>query len=214
MTALVELESVRVSRGGKIILEDISLTRASGDSVAILGPNGSGKTTLLKLLATLIRPEGGRGSILGTDVFSPGVRKIRRRVGLISHNPALIEELTLAENLRHFSNLAGTSFNDCIRALDIVGLGKAGDRKAGESSFGMQRRAEIAWLLVAKPELLLLDEAKSGLDIEARELIDALVDLTLERHGVAVAVSHESSQLGEQFQCQMYLTSGRLESSK
>lgn len=213
MTAGVDFDGVSVNRGGNPILKDITFALPRGSSMGVVGPNGSGKTTLLRLIATLIRPAAGRGSVLGHDIFGAAMREVRGKVGLISHTPALIEELTLAENLQHFANLAGANFPDCIKALEVVGLENAADRRAGDSSFGMKRRTEIAWLLVSKPELLLLDEAKSGLDVEARQLVDALVDLTIDRGGISIGVSHVAAELGSQFKTEMRLSGGRLEAS-
>lgn len=210
MTASIDIEAVDLRLGGKLVLSDLSMAVGPGQSLAVVGPNGSGKTTMLRLLATLVKPSSGRGTILGRQVLTPNIREIRGRIGLVSHTPALIGELTIEENLRHFSRIAGRDFDDCLRSLDVVGLGRAADRPVKDSSFGMQRRTEIAWLLVAKPDLLLLDEAKSGLDVDARELVDAMIGLTLKRSGVVVAVSHDLSQLGTEFSSQMGLISGRL----
>lgn len=210
MTATVDIEAVNLSLGGRPVLSDLSVALAPGESLAVVGPNGSGKTTMLRLLATLVKPSSGRGTILERQILSPNIREVRRRIGLISHTPALIGELSIAENLEHFAKIAGQDFADCLRALQVVGLEGAADRLVNDSSFGMRRRTEIAWLLVAKPDLLLLDEAKSGLDVDARKLVDAMVDLTLERSGIVIAVSHELSQLGGAFGHQMQLISGRL----
>lgn len=210
MTASVHLDNVDVVLGGKPVLVEVCLSLSGGESLAVVGPNGSGKTTLLRLLATLLRPTSGQGSILGRTILGPEIRGVRQKIGLITHSPALIEELTISENLLHFARLSGNQFEDCLRALEVVGMEKAADRRVGDSSFGMRRRTEIAWLLVSKPKLLLLDEAKSGLDVEARELVDALVELTLNKSGIVVGVSHQTSQLGEDFQHKMRLASGRL----
>ncbi len=211
MTAAVDIESVDLSLGGKLVLSDLSLALGPGESLAVVGPNGSGKTSMLRLLATLVKPSSGTGTILDRQILSPSIREIRGRIGLISHTPALIGELTIAENLDHFARLAVQNPDDCTRALHVVGLEQVADRRVNESSFGMQRRTEIAWLLVAKPDLLLLDEAKSGLDVDARELVDAMIDLTLSRSGTVIAVSHDISQLGSALHRQMHLISGRLE---
>jgi ABC-type multidrug transport system ATPase subunit len=211
VTASVDLDDVDVVLGGKSVLLEVSLSLSGGESLAIVGPNGSGKTTLLRLLATLLKPTRGQGSILGQPILSPEIRQVRPDIGLITHTPALIEELTISENLLHFARLSGNPFEDCLRALEVVGMENAADRRVGDSSFGMRRRTEIAWLLVSKPKLLLLDEAKSGLDVEARELVDALVGLTLNKSGIVVGVSHQTSQLGDGFLHKRRLASGRLE---
>lgn len=209
-TAL-ELDSIDVTLGGNPVLVGVDVSLGKGNSLAVVGPNGSGKTTLLRLMATLLRPTRGTGHVLGADLSGTRVSVIRPQIGLISHTPALIDELTLEENLRHFANLSGKRFESCLKALEVVGMEKAGDRRAGESSFGMRRRIEIAWQLVNKPRLLLLDEARTGLDNEAQELIGALISVTLANSGTVVGVSHEQSQLGDDFSSVRTLVSGKLE---
>ncbi len=210
MNRAVDLDSIDVVLGGQQILRGISMTIHFGESFAIVGPNGSGKTTLLRLLATLLRPAAGHGSILGNDINQTALRNSRPEIGLVSHITALIDELTLGENLAHFAAIADKSNDECVRSLRAVGLEGATDRRASDSSFGMKRRTEIAWLLVARPKLVLLDEARTGLDTEAKQLIDALIELTLERDGSVVAVSHEMTQLGEGFDSVLQLDGGRL----
>lgn len=211
MSDLVQLESVGVALGGKPVLTDITLSLATAETTAIVGPNGSGKTTLLRLLATLLRPGRGHGLVLGSELGETVDRSVRNSIGLITHTPALIEELTIRENLVHFCRISNRLETSADRALAVVGLENAADRSVSRSSFGMKRRAEIAWLLVAKPKLLLLDEARSGLDVEARTLVDSLTRLTIERNGGVVTVSHEADGLGSGFAAIHRLVNGRLE---
>lgn len=205
----IQLTGVDLSLGGSRILADVHLTTDAGASIAIVGPNGSGKTTLLRVLATLLRPSSGGGHVLGADITTSEISRVRPEIGLISHAPALIEELTLEENLRHFSKLSGRSVDSCLKALEVVGLERARGRRAADSSFGMRRRTEIAWLLVSKPKLLLLDEARTGLDTDAQHLVDALINTTRTRGGTVVGVSHEESQLSG-FESLRTLVAGKL----
>lgn len=207
----LSLAAVDVTIGGNLVLADINLSLSHGASMAIVGPNGSGKTTLLRLLATLLRPSDGKGYVLGADISGGEVSRVRPQIGLISHAPALIDELTIEENLRHFAHLSDKSFESCLKALEVVGLEKARERRAGESSFGMRRRTEIAWQLVNKPKLLLLDEARTGLDTEAQELIGALIANSLKNEGTVVGVSHDESQLDEHFASVRALVAGKLQ---
>lgn len=196
MAPLVELKSAGLSLGRRPIIEDVSFSIEAGETVGVIGPNGSGKTTLLRVVATLIRPTSGDGAVLGRDLLSPRIREVRPEIGLISHHPALLPELTVEENLTHFTNLTGNQSGGIDRALAAVGMSDARSRLVSACSYGMQRRLEVAWLLMAKPKVLLLDEAKSGLDVSAQGLIDALVELTVNRGGAVISVSHDSGQLG------------------
>jgi ABC-type multidrug transport system ATPase subunit len=195
------------------VLADIDLTLAPGESLGIAGPNGSGKTTLVRTIATLISIDGGEAHVLGANTASADLTGIRSQIGLIGHQPSLIDELTLLENLEHVARLAEIEPRRVGRALDVVGLAGAAERRASACSFGMKRRVEIAHLLLTRPRLLLLDEAASGLDSSARELIETLVESVRERQGAVVMVSHDQAQLAVLCNAVANLASGRLETS-
>lgn len=211
MDQIALLEDAGVSLGGRRILRDLDLTLPPGASLGIVGPNGSGKTTLVRVLATLTAIDRGRLTLFGAGVTSRTVLDIRRSIGLIGHQPALVPELTLAENLTHVARLADIDPLRVRKAMDVVGLADAADRRAAASSFGMRRRAEIAHLLLTKPRLLLLDEAASGLDEAARDLIAALVASVKGRNGAVVIVSHDRSQLDLLTDSLLEIRGGRLE---
>ncbi|HEU4916586.1 MAG TPA: ATP-binding cassette domain-containing protein [Acidimicrobiia bacterium] len=211
--ANVTLDEAGVSLGGLVVLRGISLSIGPAEVLGIAGPNGSGKTTLLRLLATLARPDQGSGRVLGATLGTAEVYAIRHDIGLIGHVPALIQELTLRENLQHAARLAGEDVSRIDRALRVVGLEAAADRKVGQSSHGMLRRAETARLLLTRPRLLLLDEAFSGLDISARELIDTLVERSVSAGGSVVMVSHDATQLASRADRIMHIASGRIEAA-
>jgi ABC-type multidrug transport system ATPase subunit len=179
--------------------------------VGVAGPNGSGKTTLVRAAATLVSIDDGSVSVLGKDLSERNILSTRRAIGLIGHQPALLPELTLAENLHHVARLAGVDRSRVGRALDVVGLSDAADRRAEACSFGMMRRVEIAHLLMTRPQLLLLDEAASGLDTSARDLITALVTSVRDRGGGCIVVSHDRAHLDELCPVVMTLSNGRLD---
>jgi ABC-type multidrug transport system ATPase subunit len=209
--ANMTLEDAGVSLGGRAVLRGITLSLGPAEVLGIAGPNGSGKTTLLRLLATLVRPDTGSGRVLGAALGTPEVYAIRRDIGLVGHVPALIQELSLRENLEHAARLADKDLSRIDRALQVVGLAGAAERKVSQSSYGMLRRAETARLLLTRPRLLLLDEAFSGLDTSARDLIDALVERAVSAGGSVVMVSHDVTHLGSHADRVMNLTGGRLE---
>lgn len=210
MDTIAHLADVRVSLGGRPVLSALDLTVDPGDCIGVAGPNGSGKTTLVRAIATLIPVEAGIVSIFNTDVSGGDLTSIRRQIGFIGHQPSLIPELTLTENLEHVARLSGIDTGRVANALDVVGLANASDRRAAACSFGMRRRVEIAHLLLTKPRLLLLDEAASGLDEAARDLIGALLRSVRERGGGAVMVSHDRNHLSELCETVFSLDSGRL----
>ena len=189
------LTSVGIGLGGFTILRDVTVSVGTGEVIGVVGGNGSGKTTLIRMMATLLSPRSGDGSVLGARMGTSEVYPVRRRIGLISHIPAVIPELTLADHLQHVVRLSGLDTGRIPAALRAVGLDGAAERKGGDSSFGMLRRTEVARLLIAEPEILLLDEAFSGLDSEAVSLIDAVIERTITREGAVVIVSHDRSQM-------------------
>ena len=208
---LLSFDHVGVSLGGKPVLRDLTLRLTPGEVIGVVGPNGSGKTTLLRAAATLIPPNEGTGEVLGAAVGTRAIFEVRNQIGLISHVPAVIPELTLVENLAHALRLSGQDTGSAMEALRMVGLEDAADRRAADSSFGMNRRTEAARLLLTKPKLLLLDEALSGLDTDARNLISALVDRTISSGGAALLVSHDEGHLNGAASRLFTISGGRLE---
>ena len=194
-TAIVSLSGVAVRAGSVPILRDIHLSVDAGESVGLFGANGAGKTTLLRLLATLIRPSEGSGTVFDVDLSSPGRFEVRRRIGYIGHTPGWYPELTLAENLGFLAEVMGCAPSRVQSSLAAVGLSGAVDRRADRCSHGMQRRAEFAKILMTEPDLILLDEPHSALDSDAIDLVDGLVRRTVARGGAAVLVSHNRDRV-------------------
>lgn len=210
MSNVVELHNVTVELTGIRVLDGVDLHIESGEIVGVAGPNGSGKTTLARTVATL-QPVSS-GAIVHFEGAGPSTA--RSSIGLLGHQPYLIPQLTLAENLAHIGRLGGYESDRLSHAIDVVGLADAADRRASESSFGMLRRIEIAQQLVAKPGLLLLDEATSGLDSSAIDLVASLITLTAQRRGGVLIVSHDSSYLDTKCDRVLELANGKLRQRK
>lgn len=172
------LDSVSKLYGTFAALRKVSIEFAVGSSTVILGDNGAGKSTLLRMLAGLISPS--RGTV---QVFQQEPRQQRRRVAYMSHDSMLYDELSALENLRYFASLQRTEHIVCSctsspeMALRAVGLDPALTRPVGQYSQGMRQRASLARVLQTDPELLLLDEPFSNLDVEsAQHMVDLLLD--------------------------------------
>src|SRR5690606_33796294 len=153
---LVALDDVSVRFGPTAVLTGVSLSVDPGQVIGVAGPNGAGKTTLLGVIATLVAITSGSGRVLDAPLGSPDVRTVRPQIGWSGHEPALYDQLTLRENLHLVADLAGLPRLAADEALDRVGLGGAGHRRAGQASNGMRRRADLASLLMRRPRLLLL----------------------------------------------------------
>jgi len=191
----VEVEGLTKVFGSTLALDAVDLQAARGEVVALLGPNGAGKTTLLKLLSTALKPTAGGGRILGEDLVK-GRDSIRRRIGMISHNHHLYEELTAEENLRFAATMHGIRPDrDQIRkALAEVGLEMQTCGKVRTYSTGMKRRLVIGKMLLFDPELLFLDEPHNTLDQAAIALLNGYVASVCARGGSAIVATHNLSR--------------------
>ena len=193
--ALVELDRVGVTLASVPVLVDVSFRVDPGTVVGVAGPNGAGKSTLLSVLATFQQPTSGSGAVLGARLGTADAVRVRRRIGWSGHVPGLYPELTLLENLELWASVAGLDRTSARTVLEAVGLSNAADRRADHSSNGMQRRVDLARLLLTQPDLVLLDEAHAGLDDDAEVIIDEILRRTRERGGGAVLVSHDALRL-------------------
>lgn len=208
-----ELRGATLRRPRSLVLREVDLEIAPGESIAVFGSNGSGKTTLLRVLATLLAPTSGHGLVLGARLGTSEVEAIRPRIGLIGHDPALAPNLSLGENLRLIATLAlGADGPDAAtEALGTVGLAGAADRLTHRSSNGMRRRVEFARLLVTRPDFMLLDEAHVGLDPDAWSLVTHLMSDVTRRGGSAVVVAHEQERIRPLVDRAVTIADGRIE---
>lgn len=168
--------------GSKTAVDGIDLTVRRGSIYGLLGPNGAGKTTTVRMLATLLRPDGGTARVLGHDLVREA-EAVRRRISLTGQFASVDEDLTGLENLVLLARLMGFSRRDArARAEEMLAafdLSEAAGRQAKAYSGGMRRRLDIAASILATPDLLFLDEPTTGLDPRSRtqvwEIVRALV---------------------------------------
>jgi len=171
-----EFRAVSKVYGRFAALRNVSVSFAAGSTSVVLGPNGAGKSTLLRMAAGLA--EATRGEV---RVFDGPVGRARGRVAYMSHAPMLYDELSAMENLQYFARLSAGGGCDCVgspeMALRAVGLDPGLRRPVGDYSQGMRQRTSFARVLQADPELLLLDEPFSNMDVgSVEQMVDLLRD--------------------------------------
>ncbi|KZM73552.1 ABC transporter ATP-binding protein [Nocardia terpenica] len=157
----VEVEHLRVQRGGREVLHDLSLTVPRGRITGLLGPSGCGKTTLIRSIVGTQLIAAGSVRVLGEPAGSTGLRS---RVGYVTQAPSIYDDLSITDNVAYFGALYGRSNSDVAAAISAVGLGEHARQRGNQLSGGQRTRASLACALVADPELLVLDEPTVGLD--------------------------------------------------
>lgn len=162
----IDIRTLRVDRGGKTVLPNLSCSIARGVVTGLLGPSGSGKTTLIRSIVGVQRVAAGTVTVLGKPAGDPD---LRRRTGYVTQAPSVYADLTVAQNVRYFASLMGADKAAAARAIQLAGLTEAAHQIAGTLSGGQRSRASLACALVGDPDLLVLDEPTVGQDPELRE---------------------------------------------
>ncbi len=174
MSIAIRAEGLGKRYGEREALRGVDLSVPTGTVLGVLGPNGAGKTTTVRILATLLSADAGRASVAGFDVASRA-REVRRRIGLTGQYAAVDERLTGRENLRLVGTLYRLGRRTAKRVadeqLERFDLVEAADRAVKGYSGGMRRRLDLAASLVARPEVLFLDEPTTGLDPHSRNTL-------------------------------------------
>ncbi len=188
----IQVTNLSKSYGFYRIFEDLSFDIHPGECFALFGPNGAGKTTLLRILATLQAPSSGQFTIFGQD----GVAEkdaVREIIMLIAHGSHLYDELSAVENLQFALGLRGQSPAppQIKRALDRTGIGAFADLKIRQFSAGMKKRLDLAKVILAQPQLLLLDEPYNALDHSGVVLTNQLIQETMDRNGTVFMTTHD-----------------------
>ncbi|MDR3320113.1 MAG: ATP-binding cassette domain-containing protein [Desulfovibrio sp.] len=197
----IEFAHLDAGYGAHCVLRDISAALPAGKISVILGESGSGKSTLLRHIIGLSRPLKGAVSISGQDIFAlnpDGFRRLRRQMGVLFQDGALLGALNLTENValplgEHLSLPLPLLREAALRVLAMVGLEEFADYYPNQLSGGMRKRAGLARAIIAEPRILLCDEPTSGLDPVTAARMDELLLSMHERYPkmTLVVVSHD-----------------------
>jgi ABC-2 type transport system ATP-binding protein len=160
-SAAISVDGLRVRRGGRPVLHDLSFPVAGGRVTGLLGPSGCGKTTLMRAIVGVQVVEAGRVDVLGEPA---GSRPLRSRVGYLTQAPSVYGDLTVRENLRFFGRVLGVRHGRAEETIDTVALGPYADQIVSSLSGGQRARVSLATALLGEPQLLVLDEPTVGLD--------------------------------------------------
>lgn len=197
---MIRLENVIKTLGTRRVLDGVNLEVRKGETMVIVGPSGTGKSVTLKHMVRLLTPDEGR-VMVGEDVVSEAsgerLEKIRSRFGVLFQGGALLEWLSVGENvalpLREKTRMVEAEIEQkVIEKLKMVGLEADVDKFPSEISGGMRKRVGLARAIVLNPEIILYDEPTSGLDPVSSRTIDKLIDALRQELGVtSVVVTHD-----------------------
>ncbi len=195
ITFALESENIRKTFGHFTALAGVTLNVQRGEFLALFGRNGAGKTTFLKIASTLVRATDGNLRVEGFDIREEP-EQARRHIGFLSHNTYLYRDLNSVENLRFFGRLYGMpDSEDRINTLlDRVGLRRRASDPIRSFSRGLHQRLGIARVLLHDPSLILLDEPYTGLDANAVETLNAMLDEAVNAGKTVILTTHDLDQ--------------------
>ncbi len=189
---MIQVQNLTHRYGDRTALSNVSFEVRKGEIFGVLGPNGGGKSTLFRILSTMMVPTSGRALIAGHDVVRDSA-EVRRQVGVVFQTQSLDKALTVEENLRaqgHLHGLRGVALNERReRAMERLGLADRRRDLVETLSGGLRRRVEIAKALLHEPQVLLMDEASTGLDPAARRDLSRHIESLRSGDGVTILLT-------------------------
>jgi|Deesub1362A_J573_1020465.scaffolds.fasta_scaffold00192_21 heme ABC exporter ATP-binding subunit CcmA len=192
----IEVRNLVKRYGNFLALNDVTFNVKKGESFALLGPNGAGKTTFVRILSGQVKPTSGEVRVFGenTREFSKNVKK---RLGVISHNTFLYDDLSAWENLGFYGKLYGVESLDkkIKEILSKMNLYERADDLVRNFSRGMKQRLAIARALLHSPDLVILDEPTAGLDIQSRMELFRLIDAIKAENRTIVFTTHNLEEV-------------------
>ncbi len=216
---IIEVSKVVKSFKGRVVLNELDLSVAKGDTLVIIGRSGCGKSVLLKHMIGLMRPDKGEVMVDGLNVAALSPKKLnqlRMRFGMVFQGAALFDSMTVGENvgfsLIEHTNLSPRAIRERVEeSLELVGLRGIQELKPSELSGGMKKRVALARAICIRPEIVLYDEPTTGLD---PIMADAINDLIIELHDklkiTSIAVTHDMTSVYKIATCVAMLYNGKI----
>jgi ABC-2 type transport system ATP-binding protein len=193
----VERLAFRYPGSDEILLSNLSLTIAKGESFGLFGPNGAGKTTLMNLMTGVLNPNAGEVKILGHRMGT-GSKKVNRLFGFVPQDFSFYDELSPVENMEFFGAWAGLNRKRIKKRtaelLDLLGLEDVKNRQVGKFSGGMKRRINLAIGVIHNPSVLFLDEPTVGVDVQTRHAVISYLKELNENGTTLIYTSHQLSE--------------------
>lgn len=179
---LLKLEKVAKFYGTKLVVKDVNLTVESGTITLLAGPNGAGKSTLLRIMAGLARPSAGQVQCNAQE----------HKIGYLGHQTFIYPDLSAYENLAFWAGLHGNKTDEAtlLTTLDRVELKRFAHERAGSFSRGMAQRLNLARIFLLQPDLILLDEPGTGLDVRSMAMLRREIEEARTRGAGLVWISH------------------------
>ncbi|MDI6859898.1 MAG: ABC transporter ATP-binding protein [Methanocellales archaeon] len=207
---MISINKLSKAFGDNIALRDVDLDIKKGEFITLLGPNGAGKTTLIKIMSTLMSATSGSVTIDGYDVKEEPI-EVRKRIGVISHETYLYDDLTAYENLEFYGKMyeIGELDERISNVVSLAGLQHRLYDRVGTFSRGMKQRLSIARTLLHDPPILFLDEPYTGLDQHAAATFDEISSGFAEDKTTMMA-THDISRGLEKCDRLLILSSGEI----
>jgi heme exporter protein A len=199
-TPAIEISKLTKAFGHHVALRGADLSVVEGEFLTLFGPNGAGKTTLIRIVASLMRPTAGTVRVRGVDLRQ-ATTSLRHHIGLISHEPLLYGDLTPDENLRFFARMydlpslgVGAMTAQIDAVLEQVGLTARRRDPVRTFSRGMIQRLAIARAILHDPEIMLLDEPYTGLDLQAADMLRSVLQELAGSNRTVMLTTHNLEQ--------------------
>lgn len=212
---MIEVRKVSKTFGAFTALEDVSFRVEAGEVYGLLGENGAGKTTMMRMMATILKPTEGEIEVAGYSVrIEPD--EVRRRIGILfGGDVGLYSRLTARENIAYFGSMYGMekqAIGERIERLSqMFEMGAFLDRRVGPFSRGMKQKVAIARTLVHDPDVILLDEPTTGLDVTAANIFRRVIGRLQEEGKTILFSSHNMGEIDKLCKRIALIHKGRLQ---